>query len=464
MHFERIYDDGLAAASYIVGCQAAGAAWVVDPLRDVDRFLDRLDELDLELAGVFETHIHADFVSGGRDLARATDTPLYISGEQGEGWKYGGLDGIDVRELSDRETVELGSVRIEALHTPGHTPEHLSYLVTDGARGDEPVILLSGDFLFVGDLGRPDLLEKAAGEVGTAQTAAEQLFESVRDVLCELPDDIQVWPGHGAGSACGKSIGAVPSSTVGYERQTSWWADYISSDDRDGFVEELLEGQPASPSYFARMKEVNRDGLETPATFPSLPRMTPAASRRALSEGALLLDLRDKEAFADRHAVGAFNLASMTSLSDHAGWAVPYDRDLVVLCDESDADEALRRLYRVGFDRVIGRIPELSGHVDETESTLVLEPETAAEQLREGAIPLDVRSASEFEDGHIDGAIHRHFGRLGDDLDPLARDASYVVYCGSGVRASLAVSLLRRLGYDKVANGGGYEDLRAVID
>lgn len=461
MYFERIYDEGLAEASYLIACQATGDALVVDPVRDIDIYLDRAAELGFEIEAVAETHIHADFLSGGRDLARATQARLYISGEQQEGWEYGGLDGIDFVELADGDRFNLGGVILEALHTPGHTPEHISILVTDSAQSDEPMMLLSGDFAFVGDLGRPDLLEQAAGEAGTAVVGARQLFASVRDKLLELHDSVQIWPNHGAGSACGKSLGSIPTSTVGYERRNAWWAPFLAEGDVDGFVDELLAGQPESPTYFRHMKRMNRDGVSGGDALPSLSELTPRGARQAFNkQQAVLLDVRSVDQFAAEHAMGAINLPSVENVSTHAGWVVPYDKPLVLFADPSDLDEARRRLYRVGFTKFAGYIPRLRGYVDDVASHEVLTADEARVRLEsDEAIALDVRSRSEFEQGHVVGAIHAHYGRIEQALDELPRDRQLVVYCGSGVRSSVAISVLERAGFENLANAGGFDAL-----
>ena len=244
MYFKRIYDEGLAQASYLVGCQEEGTAVVVDPRRDVQVYLDVAAENSLRIVAVTETHIHADFLSGAIELATRTGAALYLSDEGDETWRYD----FPHEGLQHGSEIRLGNVVLKALHTPGHTPEHLSFLVSDGARAAEPVLLLTGDFAFVGDLGRPDLLDETVGGSDTRFGGARDLFESLRDTFLTLPDYVQVWPGHGSGSACGKALGAVESSTVGYERRFAWWSRYLQKDDIEGFTRELLSGQPDAPA------------------------------------------------------------------------------------------------------------------------------------------------------------------------------------------------------------------------
>ncbi|HEU4492905.1 MAG TPA: MBL fold metallo-hydrolase, partial [Rubrobacteraceae bacterium] len=271
MLFQRIYDEDLAQASYFIGCQASGEALVVDPRRDVRVYLEEAEKNDMRITAVTETHIHADYLSGSRELAATTGATLYLSDEGDEEWKYG----FEGEKLYDADEIRIGNVTLKALHTPGHTPEHLSFVVTDGATTEEPGFVLTGDFVFVGDLGRPDLLDEAAGGKDTRYVGAKQMFWSLGEKFLTLPDYVQVWPGHGAGSACGKALGALPSSTVGYERLFSWWGDYVQRGDEESFVDALLEGQPDAPLYFGRMKRQNRSGPALLGERPALKNYEP---------------------------------------------------------------------------------------------------------------------------------------------------------------------------------------------
>ena len=233
MLLERIYDEDLSQAGYFIGCQAQKEALVVDPRREIQVYLDLAAHHGMTITAVAETHIHADFLSGTRELAAATDATAYVSGEGGEDWQYG----FEAERLHDGESIQLGNITVTARHTPGHTPEHLSYLVTDGAFADEPGYFLTGDFVFSGDLGRPDLLDEAVGMEDTRFAGAKQLFASLKSAFLTLPDHVQVFPGHGAGSACGKALGALPSTTVGYERRFAWWGPFLENDDEQGFID-----------------------------------------------------------------------------------------------------------------------------------------------------------------------------------------------------------------------------------
>ena len=255
MLIERIYDEDLAQASYFIGCQAKGEAVVVDPRRDIDVYRNLAAANGMKIVAVTETHIHADFLSGTRELAAATGATAYVSGEGGADWQYG----FEAERLNDNDEITLGNITVKALHTPGHTPEHLSFLITDGAFADTPGYLLSGDFVFSGDLGRPDLLDEAAGGVDTRFAGARQLFASLRDKFLTLPDHVQVHPGHGAGSACGKALGAIPSSTVGYERLYSWWGPYLAANDEDR-LRRRTPRRPARRPRLLRPDEARKPG------------------------------------------------------------------------------------------------------------------------------------------------------------------------------------------------------------
>ncbi|NLB47735.1 MAG: MBL fold metallo-hydrolase, partial [Microbacteriaceae bacterium] len=259
MLLERIYDEDLAQASYFIGCQAKGEAIVVDPRRDLGDYLAIAEKNGMQIVAVTETHIHADYLSGTRELAAATGAQMYVSDEGGPDWTYGSDFDSAVRMKHGHE-IQLGNITVRAVHTPGHTPEHLSFLVTDGAQSSEPGFMLTGDFVFVGDLGRPDLLDEAAGFIDTRFGGAKDLFKSLKNQFLTLPDYVQVLPAHGSGSACGKALGAIAASTVGYERNFSWWGKYLKNDDEQGFVDELLSGQPDAHAYFGRMKVQNKLG------------------------------------------------------------------------------------------------------------------------------------------------------------------------------------------------------------
>lgn len=458
MLLERIYDEDLAQASYFIGCQAKGEAIVVDPRRDLDVYLDLATVHGMRIVAVTETHIHADYLSGTRELAAATGAQMYVSEEGGPDWTYGSdFDGA-VR-MKHGHRIRLGNITVEASHTPGHTPEHLSFLITDGAQADEPGFMLTGDFVFVGDLGRPDLLDEAAGFVDTRFQGAKDLFASLRDRFLTLPDYVQVLPAHGSGSACGKALGAIPASTVGYERNFSWWSGYLKRDDEQGFVDELLSGQPDAHAYFGRMKMENKVG---PAVIGEAPELIEYTAERLTVELAadevIFVDTRHNSQVHAGTVERSLNIPGIEKAASYGAWV--YDpllerRPLVLLAENREQAEELRdHLIRVGIDTVRGYIPTLDG-LDLVKPKLVRSEEL--DGLKHVML-LDVRNKTEYAEGHLPGARQLSGGRVLWNLDLLpANDAGTIVtYCQSGVRNSVAASALRRAGYDIAELDGSY--------
>ena len=461
MYFERVYDERLAQASYLIGCQATGTAIVIDPNRLTSRYLEAAAAQGLRITAITETHIHADFVSGARQLAAATGARLYVSGAGTPEWQYRFRSEPGVEVIVDGSRIQVGNVVITAAHTPGHTPEHLCFLVTDGAVASEPMGIATGDFVFVGDVGRPDLLEKAAGVSNAAEPAARQLFASLRWFLT-LPDHLQVWPGHGAGSACGKGLGAMPQSTVGYERRFNW---ALGITDEAEFVRAVLAGQPEPPKYFGRMKKVNRDGpavlgrLNAPgaASAPSL--------RDARERGEVLVDLRPAVAFAKGHIPGSLNVPLSKSFLTYAGSVVPFDEPLhLIVAERTDraAKDVVEALATIGFERVesVSGAEVIAGWVERGEKLQTIgqvEPGALDGLRASGAVILDVRNGSEWDAGHLEDAVHIPLPQLGDRLSELPRDAEVVVHCQGGSRSAIAASVLKSAGFERVDNlVGGY--------
>ncbi len=454
MIFRQIYEEGLAQASYLFGCPATGEAMVIDPRRDIDVYLEEAQKHGLRIVAVSETHIHADYLSGARELAHATGATLYLSDEGDENWKYKGLEGFSVRWLKHGDEWLIGNLKVKAIHTPGHTPEHLTFLIFESADATEPMIALTGDFLFVGDVGRPDLLEEAVGLKGTAEVGARLQFKSLTERLAELPDYLQIWPGHGAGSACGKALGALPATALGYERRHAWWAKHLQAYDERGFVREILADQPDAPLYFARMKQLNRDGMPILGRLPQPPLLTPDAFHQTMCEGALLVDTRDRTAFAKGHIHGAINIPAGKLFSVWAGWLLPPDKPLVLLAPPEQIETLVRQLIRVGLDEIAGYIPTLEGYAPDELETM---PQQTAEEAyalwqRGEAVILDVRSTSEHKEAHIPGAIHIHAGRVLQSTALIPRDKPVIVHCLSGDRSSLVVSALQAHGYTNLFN------------
>ncbi len=462
MILKRLYDEKLAQASYLIGCAATGHALVVDAHRAVDEYIRAAEEEGVEITHVTETHIHADFVSGSRELAERTGARLYLSDEGDEEWKYGFAEQSDAVLLKDGDTFQVGNLRIDVLHTPGHTPEHLSFLVTDTAGADRPMGILTGDFVFVGDVGRPDLLEKAAGVAGTMEAGARTLFRSIQRFKTQ-PDYLQIWPGHGAGSACGKGLSAVPHSTVGYERMFNWG---LAIEDEDEFVAAVLAGQPEPPKYFARMKQINRDGPHVLGGFRR-PRRLPETRLPALLEaGALVIDARSAAEYAQGHVPGTLSIPLNRSFNTWAGWLVPYDRDFYLILDDACmhcVDEAAKDLAMIGLDRLAGYfgVQVLNAWGAERRALQTVPQITAGElagKLARGEVSvLDVRGAAEWEAGHLPEAFNIPVGYLTDRLAEIPTDRPLVLQCQTGARSAIAASVLQANGFDEVINlQGGY--------
>ena len=453
MLIERIYDEDLAQAAYLIGCQAKGEAIIIDGRRDLQPLLDLAEANNMKIVAAAETHIHADYLSGTREIAAATGAKPYVSGEGGTDWQYD----FDAERLHDGDTIEIGNITIEAVHTPGHTPEHLSFLVTDGAFADEPGYMFTGDFVFSGDLGRPDLLDEAAGGVDTRFVGAKQQFQSLKEKFLTLPDHVMVYPGHGAGSACGKALGALPSTSVGYERRFAWWAQYLEDDDEQGFTDELLAGQPDAPAYFGRMKRQNRQGPVVMGERPELQELNPADVQAGIDANELVfVDTRPDAEVSAIAVRGAITLPNPEKIATHGSTAFNPEADargLVVLADDSeDAQRVADRLVRVGIDDVRGYLPSIEG-LDTFQPKIVAPADV---ESFERAALLDIRTKSEYAEGHIPGASQLHGGKLLWNREAFPEEGTILMYCHSGLRAVVASSALRVQGYDVAQIEGSY--------
>ncbi|MDY6049660.1 MAG: MBL fold metallo-hydrolase [Corynebacterium sp.] len=461
MLLERIYDSDLAQASYFIGCPTGKEAIVVDPRRDIDVYLDLAALNEMEIIAVTETHIHADYLSGTRELAAATGAEIYISGEGGPDWTYE----YEGTLLHDGDIIPVGNILLEASHTPGHTPEHLSFLVTDASAAPTPAYMLTGDFVFVGDLGRPDLLDEAAGFENTRFAGAHQLYHCLQTKFLTLPDYVQVYPAHGAGSACGKTLGAIPSSTVGFERRFAWWAPYLERGDEEGFVTALLSGQPDVPLYFGRMKRQNKQG---PAIHGQLPQLREYSVDEL--EGTLVVDTRSEQFIHSGtlgHALAIPDgLAPNSKAASWGGWVIDPetdDRPIVVVAPDEAAAEIFRtHAMRVGIDSVVGFVRSLEG------AELVTPQVVSPAQLKgwvageDYAAIWDVRNQGQYGAGHIPGAVHVNAGKLLWQFDQTPQAAAgpdgrpVVIYCEFGPRATVTAGLLRERGYQACELEGSY--------
>jgi hydroxyacylglutathione hydrolase len=464
MLLKHVYDAKLAQASYLVGCQATGEAVVIDPSRDIEQYLRLAETEGVRITHVTETHIHADFVSGARELAHRTGAQLLLSDEGDADWKYAFAQAAGARLLKDGDEFMVGNLKFQVMHTPGHTPEHISFVVTDTPATSRPMGVFTGDFVFVGDVGRPDLLEKAAKVVGTMEAGARTLFRSIQRFKA-LPDHLQIWPGHGAGSACGKALGAVPQSTLGYEKIANWG---LQVEDEDEFVGMVLAGQPEPPKYFAEMKRINKVGPDILGGFRRPERLSLEALETQLENKAQVVDTRTAEAYAAGHVPGTVNIPLNKSFNTWAGWLLPYDRDFHLIVDAGDAervDEAVRDLAMIGLDRIGGYFgTEVLDDWQRAGRELATIPQISVAELaervtRQDVAVVDVRGLSEWEAGHLEGVPNIPVGYLTDHLDELPRDRPLVVHCQGGARSAIAASVLKANGFDNVVNvTGGFAE------
>ncbi len=468
MLLKRFFDDKLAQASYLVGCAATGEALVIDPHRDTAQYLRAAEEEGMRITHVTETHIHADFVSGSRELAQRAGARLFLSDEGTASWKYAFAADAGAVLLKDGHSFMVGNIKIQTLHTPGHTPEHLSFMITDTRATDKPMGVFTGDFVFAGDVGRPDLLEKAANMVGTMDESARSLYHSLQKFKL-LPDYLQLWPGHGAGSACGKSLGAIPSTTLGYERIANWGLADVTEDQ---FVEQVLSGQPEPPTYFAEMKRINKEGPRILHGGHRPERLPETRIAALLGSGASVVDTRPAAEFAAGHIAGTINIPLNKSFTTWAGWLLPYDRPFHLIVDDAsthDIDEAVRDLAMIGLDQVAGYfgaavIDAWRAEHRELETVPQITSRELADALATGRVSvIDVRGAAEWAAGHLPDAANFPLGTLADRIGELPGDTPFVVHCQGGARSSIAASVLQARGMKNVVNlVGGFGDWQAA--
>ncbi|MBL8048032.1 MAG: MBL fold metallo-hydrolase [Chthonomonas sp.] len=444
MIIRHFYDENLAQASYLVACGETGEAIVIDPIRDIAQYLKTATQHNLRITAVTETHIHADFVSGTRELAAATGATMYLSDEGDDQWKYDFADEQGARLITDGFVIQIGNLSLKAIHTSGHTPEHLSFLLTDNPAGQLPHSLFTGDFLFVGDVGRPDLLELVANMAGTMEESARSLFRSVQK-LRDLPDSLLIWPGHGAGSACGKSLGGSPVSSLGYERETNW---ALSASDEQTFVATVLSGQPDAPPYFKTMKRLNKAG---PPILTGMPKLA-----QLMEVEGMLVDVRKKDVSRSDYHAGSLVIPSGTGLTNWAGWLLEYEVPVTLLAEsERQANVAARDLATIGLDVVAGwmEASNLTGG-----GSMV--PTIACGQLTGTEVMLDIRNLNERQQSLVRGSIHIPLGYLAQRVGELPTDRKIVVHCASGARSPIALSILKRAGLSNVAELiGGLRDV-----
>ena len=450
MHFTQYYLDCLSQASYLIGDTTTGRAVVVDPRRDVQEYLDDAAAHGLTIELVIETHFHADFLSGHLELAAATGAEIGF-GEAAEAE-------FPIRKLRDGERVSLGDVSLEIRATPGHTPESISIVVYERADDEVPYGVLTGDTLFIGDVGRPDLLASLGV---TADELAHDLYRSLHTQLLGLPDATRVFPAHGAGSACGKNLSTEKVSTIGEQRATNY---ALADMTPEQFVAMVTADQPAAPGYFPYDAVLNRKdrALMDEGQPPAAKTLDEVLELQAA--GAVVLDTREAEVFAHGHLVGSINVGIGGRFAEYAGTAVPHDAAIVLVGDaEAAVTEAKLRLGRIGYDNVVGALvrPEEAfvEHPARSQRASRLTAVELRERLDRGPDPVvvDIRNPGEVNLGSIPGARRIPLARLRDELDRLDPAAPTVVFCAGGYRSSIAASLLRAAGFSDVSDVlGGY--------
>ena len=446
MYFNQISVSGLGCQSYVLGCPAAKVMAVVDPKRDIQDYLDISREEGMRITHVFNTHLHADHVSGDQELRAATGAEIYIN------------DSVDIeyphQPLEHGDVFQLGAARLEVLHTPGHTPNSVSLLVTDMVRSDEPQMLLTGDLLFVGDVGRPDL---PGAEILDEQVV--NLYTSLYTTLAPFPDHLEVFPAHGQGSLCGRGMSAKKSSTLGYERRAN---PMLRFDSFEAFKADITSAFPSRPKSFTHIIDTNRRGAHLLDACPTDKALTPGQFQAMMDDGAVVIDARDSAAFGGFHIPGSVNIGLEKQLANWVGMVVDPDSDiLMVVADREDYERMVTELHRIGYDRIFGYLHGgvsawlTSGRdVDQLEQT---SPRQLAARLDESPpTVLDVRTPAEWSQERIRGARHTPLnGLLEGALPDIARDEPLAVYCGSGYRSNIAAGLLKKRGFTDVASLAG---------
>lgn len=453
MLFKYFYDKALAHASYLVGCQKTSEAIIIDPGRDIEQYLEAAKKEGMKIVGVADTHIHADYVSGAREMADRIGAKLYVSDEGPAEWKYEYAKDYDHQLLKEGDTFYAGKVEFKVMFTPGHTPESISFILTDqGGGADKPMGIFTGDFVFVGSIGRPDLLEEAAGIMGTAEPGARDLFKSIQR-FNQLPDHLQVWPAHGAGSACGKGLGSIPSSTVGYEKLFNPALQYT---DEDAFVDYILSEQPEAPKYFAVMKRVNKEGPDLLGE-PTLPTKLSADQLKSTISNEMVVDTAPANAFATSHVEGTVSIQPKY-VAMWGGSLLDYDKPLFLIATEQDLPEVVRILHKIGIDNIGGYFstPEVDAAGLKNESIPQISPaELQVKLAADGVELIDVRGLTEQQEAIISGAHPRFLGKFFDDASSLKPETTYAFCCRTGGRSIVAASIAQRAGVKNIMNLDG---------
>ena len=443
MEFQQFYLGCLAHASYLIG--SAGEAAVVDPRRDVDEYIRKAYAQSLRIRYVVETHLHADFVSGHRELAERTGASVVFSAKAGAAFPH--------RAVADGDEIRIGDVVLRVLETPGHTPESICVLVIDGESSPEPRLVLTGDTLFIGDVGRPDLV----GAQGlSAESMAALLYDSLHGKLLALPDAVQVYPAHGAGSLCGRNISQQTSSTIGEQRRVNYALQPMP---KERFVRMVTSDLPEVPQYFPRDVAINREGAPPLSERPLPPALAPAAVRAQAAAGAAVVDVRSAAAFGTAHLPGSINVGLGGQFAAWSGALVPHQRPVLLVAeDETGVREAVLRLARVGLEDVAGYLDGGVAAWERAGLPLASLPQIAVDELKERLREqpqlsvVDVRRPAEWEAGHVPGAVNVPLDRLEREAARLDPARATVVICAGGYRSSAAASLLEQRGFRELSN------------
>ncbi|HET6967924.1 MAG TPA: rhodanese-like domain-containing protein, partial [Ornithinibacter sp.] len=458
MIFIQHYLDCLSQASYLIGDEGTGQAVVVDPRRDVAEYLEDASARGLTIVGVINTHFHADFVSGHLELARETGAWI--------GYGAAAVTDFPSRPLADGERISLGDVTLEIMATPGHTPESISVLVHEHADDEVPYGVLTGDALFIGDVGRPDLL----ASIGvTADELGRMLYDSVQHKLMGLPDAVRVFPAHGAGSACGKNLSTERQSTIGEQRAFNYACQPMSEAE---FLDVVTEGQPAAPQYFVFNAMLNRQERDVRDVDAAAPVLTPAEVDQALVDGAVLHDARDVQEFAAGHLRGAVNVPADGRMAETVGMVFTPEQKIVVMAPEGQEQEVATRFARIGYDNVVGVVadPEayLLAHQDDVTPASRLTVAEVDSAIERGDVQVvDIRNAGELTAGGLPGATHIPLAELARRTGELDPQQPVLLYCAGGWRSSVAASLLRSRGFGDVSDilggHGAWERAHATV-
>jgi len=444
MLLKHFFTEKIAHSSYILAGKKCCA--VIDPQRDVDIYITEARAMGADITHILQTHLHADFVSGHMDLARKTGAEIYVAKSAGCRFKHIGL--------SEGDTVEIEDMELNVLETPGHTPEHLSYVVSDTSRSDSPVGVFVGDTLFVGDVGRPDLFPEKAEEL------AGKLFHSLHDKLLKLPDYVEVYPAHGAGSLCGRAMGAKWRTTIGYERNFN---AALQIRDRSEFIRSLTRNMPPAPDHFSRCSDINRDGPALTEDLPEMEELAPALFRERMSDpGIAVLDTRGYHSFAGQSIRDAWHLDLNGNFPTFAGWVLPTDKDILLIADDhKKALETVTWARRAGVDRITGYLDGgmvawavsgfRTGHIELISAEDLHDMITGTDDF----VLLDVRSPLEYEENHIKGSINIPVAELRTRHTEMNKNKRTVIVCSSGNRSSLGASILMQHGFRDLYNVAG---------